>query len=599
MLVLCKVRASLLAAATVLAGAAALAAATPAAAASSCGSIASTLGAISCDWAATVAAPIVQSSPAAVTIAGRPAVVVGDGAGYLDAFAVAGGAQLWRIPTGAARIDAPVSASPDGSTVYAGLTSSTKGSPELAAYRATTGARIATAHACPATGGCRQLGGVSTTGTTQAVGGPQQYAYGLTPTLAARWAYLNSDSINSTPATADLTGSGHRMSVFTTDQTPNSAVGALSGGHLRIFTDTGAQVCNANIGGGPAHPGSFDSSSAIGAVAGVPIIVFGTGQSGADPNRLLAFDAACQRLWYSPALAGPTIGAPSMADVAGRGSPQVIEVVNDANRNPTVAVIDAVHATVLGSTTVRRPGGAACGPAAQGTSQSAVTVAVDGKQYLVVPAGSCGAMLMSFQGGRFSTIAQLAPYCGVQNSPVVTVDGANRVGITVAGYKPDPVTHRTVGCVYHYSLATRTAATLGQWSEFHHDAQLSGALSLAGAQHDTMVSVQTLSPGQWLRSVNGYYRLVMQTDGNLVVVPYSGTPHSVLPSGTRLVRGSRMQVTNTGMRVLTATNGLVWQYVAPRGTPPTLHLVMSNSGRATLAVASTNRWRPDVTLWSR
>ena len=140
----------------------------------------------------------------------------------------------------------------------------------------------------------------------------------MTTSGSARWSYLNSDTTNSTPAVADLSGGGPVV-VTTDDQTPNAAVGAVSGGHLRITTRAGVPLCDANIGGGPSRPGSFDSSPAIASFGAAPVIVFGSGQSGTLVNQLVGYNSACERLWTSPRLAGATIGAPAIADSPDRG----------------------------------------------------------------------------------------------------------------------------------------------------------------------------------------------------------------------------------------------------------------------------------------
>lgn len=539
-------------------------------------------------WSHTTTAKISQSSPVAATVGGLASVVVGDSGGKLDAFDLASGRGGVWVNTGAGRgILAPVST--NGQLVFAGL-STTTASAVLSAYRASDGARVWSANRCGSTLGCQQLSGMTVWGQSVRTGGAINHSiYGLAPTTGQQqWRYATSDSTNSTPAVANVYGTGSPMTIFTNDQTPNGNVNppAVSGGHLRIFNSAGAQVCNANIGGGPTVPGSFDSSPAVGRFGGVPLIVFGTGASGSHPKQLMVFNAACQAVWISPVLAGMTIGAPAIADVLGTGAPLVVEAVADAAKHPVVYEYDPSTNRVVRSTTL-----SACSNFTPGTSSSVVTADLTGTghQDLVVPAGECGAYVLD--GRTLQTITVLAPSTGLQNSPLITAEGVGKVGITLAGYRAK-VGGGSEGYVAHYVAAGNARlGTLG-WPEFHHDPGLTGTTPQPFPVHDVLVGGQSLGAGQALVSAKNGYTTTMQTDGNVVV--YQGT-RLIWQSRTHSA-GARLVLGTTRLAVVSAQNvvlRVLWTNGA--NTRPT-HLVMQTDGHLSLLMAGTTPWSADTVL---
>ncbi len=124
-------------------------------------------------------------------------------------------------------------------------------------------------------------------------GGVQQSVYGMSAGLTSAWSYLNSDSDElDRRQRQDLYGTGQRIAIFTNDQTPNKKVNALSGGHLRLFTRRASRSATAMS--APARcvrPASVSTPSpAVANFGGTPTIVFGTGESGYAPNKLLAYN---------------------------------------------------------------------------------------------------------------------------------------------------------------------------------------------------------------------------------------------------------------------------------------------------------------------
>ncbi len=545
-------------------------------------------------WVRVMPAHVGRSAPVATVLgpSRTPAVVVGDQAGYLHGFALAGGSPVpgWgALKTSARSIDAALSS--DGNRVYVPQ-SATRNNATMAAY-SLTGARLWAVHPCPATT-CDSYSGMTVRPDRGGIytGGRGQYIWGIRPANGTDgWKYLNSDTTNSTPAVADLYGSGPNV-ITTNDQTPNAAVGALSGGHLRIFTAGGAPLCDANIGGGPASPGSFDSSPAVASFGAAPVIVFGSGASGTLVNRMVGYNAACQRIWVSPALAGRTVGAPAIADVTGSGRPVVLELVSDANRQPVVYELDGLTGLVIRSTAVRDAQGRTCGNFVQGTASSVVTADLtsSGHQDLLVPAGSCG--VVALDGRTLARLGQLGASCAVQNTPVATRDPNGQVGITMAGYRAR-VGGGSEGCVFHYTVAGG-ALGRGGWPSFHHDSQLTGTVTAAFNRHDALVTGGALPSGASLVSANGQYRATMQTGGTFAV--YYRSSSRVRWQKVAVSPGARLVVDGTMAAARSVTGATLWHTPSYRETRP-LTLVLSPSGQLALYVHSGNQWAATQRLW--
>ncbi len=218
-----------------------------------------------------------------------------------------------------------------------------------------------------------------------------------------------------------------------------------------------------------------------------------------------------------------------MSPMNGDGVPEIIEIHALTSSTPaTVYVIDGtersrarracrLHAfPEVVSAPHRQPefGGMARtlhGPiscvGSAGTSSQSSTFTLDGKQYIVLLAAGgvrCSAAADDRAGVLTNLGALQVPgaFCAIQNTPVVTAEGTN-VGITIAGYQSTG--GGSQGCVEHFTIpsAAKTPVThfgAQDWPEFHHDAQLTGALdvTLPPAGHrDTMITGQTLYARAW------------------------------------------------------------------------------------------------------
>jgi hypothetical protein len=540
-------------------------------------------------WSRGVAHPtygVSQSSPISVVRSGVPQVIVADSGGRLYSFNRATGAVTWSRSLSVSAVLAPLST--NGTSIFAGLTSHTATASTLGAYSVASGATAWGGNRCAH---CMQLGGATVIGNELAVGSAQSYVFGLVASSGGvRWKYHNTDSTNSTPAVADLYGNRSHQWIFTTDQTGNSLVRppALPGGHLRIFSAQGQEICNANIGGGVRPTGSFDSSPAVVSYGAGSMIVFGTGESGSNSNRLLVFNGACQKIWISPLLAGTTVGAPAVADTEGTGTPVVIEEVANSAGHPVVYKVDIRNQRVIASKTLT-----GCNHFRPGTSSSVVTADLrnSGHQDLIVPAGECGAVILD--GKTLAQIGLVGKNCGMQNAPLVTNDGGGRVGITVAGYSAKPG-GGMYGCVSHYIVPGASLGTLG-WPQFHHDAQLTGVLTQQVARRDGMIAGQSLASGGSLSSATGGYRLAMQTNGYLAVRNSAG--RVIYSSGLRAYPGSRLVLTNTVLRLYTPSGRMVRQLWAVAANSKPTHLIMQSNGKAAVYMAGATAWSADVRLW--
>jgi hypothetical protein len=541
-------------------------------------------------WSGGVLHPtygVSQSSPITVSRAGAPQVVVADSGGKLYSYDRATGALVWSRSLLASSVLAPLST--DNTSIFAGLTQKTATNVTVGSYDVGTGATHWGGNRCAH---CMQLGGTAISGTEATMGSAQSHVYGLSATSGgAHWNYLNTDSVNSTPAVADLYGNGSHEWIFTTDQTGNAKVNppALPGGHLRIFSAQGQEICNANIGGGVQPTGSFDSSPAVVSFGSGSMIVFGTGESNTNAKRLLVFNGACQKIWISPQLAGTTVGAPAIADTEGTGTPVVVEEVADSAGHPVIYKVDIRNQRIIASTTLT-----ACNHFRPGTSSSVVTADLrnSGHQDLVVPAGECGAVILD--GQTLTQIGLVGKNCGMQNSPLLTNDGGGRVGITVAGYSAKPG-GGMYGCVSHYTVAGASLGTMG-WPEFHHDAQLTGVLSQTITSRDGMFTGQSLASGGTLTSTTGPNTLTMQTNGYLAV--RNGNGVLLYSSGATPYSGSRLVLTNTTLRLYTAAGRMVRQLWAVGANSRPTHLVVQGDGHVAVYRAGTNAWAADVKLWT-
>lgn len=553
--------------------------------------VAATQGPLTETWFEKLPGEIGQSAP--VQVRGTGEIALGSTDGSLTLVSQDSGAVLsgWNgKPSGGTSINAPLSS---GGTKRLGVavSSANPGAPALENWNVSAGVTGFRYGSCTAVIACDRLSGMSWVGSTAFTGGPEQYLHAVTSSGAGAWSFLSSDSTNSTPASANLMGSGMLL-VFTDDQTPNSRTrpAAISGGHLRILTTSGRQLCNADITRGPATPGSFDSSPAIAATtSGEPLIVFGTGESGAKSNRLLAYDSACRPVWESAVLPGPTIAAPAIATVSGR--PVVYEeTAYGASKIPYLYAIDLGTGRILGKTRVAGSAGAACADFTPGTSSSVAVALKGGIPYVFAPAGACGVEV--YTGTTLNrSVADLASNCNVQNTPVIDEDSAGVAGITIAGYESSA--HGGIGCVFHYRLAGATTGA-GAWPEFHHDASLTGAAKSSFTRHNSVQTGQQLKPGQTLTSPNGTWVLTELSDGQLRLRHNGRVAWTIgKPSS-----GAHLLVTWKGLSEVARNGKTVWSTPARSAASP-LMLDVQNSGRVSVFSTSPNPWTTVSELWAK
>ena len=429
-------------------------------------------------WSTTVAAPagdIGASSPTVASLPGGQAVVVGDQAGYVDAYYLSDGAQVpgWPYATGS-----PVSSTPSVSSVKGnGLDSVFVGvgnvsDPYVGGYQAISpqgGSQWFVQESNPGTdpyphnGVMASLAVGDLQGGSDVVGGSlgeDMYAMnGANGSVLSGFPWFQADSSFATPALAPLYSNGQTDIVEDNDATAGSAYYTQyqNGGEVRIISPTGnagqsepngGEVCryqtNQVVQASPAVGRFLNSGTQFGIVAG-----FGDYYSGAsDTDQLIALDAACHLRW-SETLDGPTTSSPALADVLGNGQLQVVEATAS-----TVWVLNAATGQPIWHQ-----------PITGGAGGSVVTADLTGSgaQDVLVP--TTGGVEV-FNGPNGALLTTLAGGSG-QNSPLVTDDANGTIGITLAG--GDQITH--------YEIAGSNGAAVdevGSWPMFHHDPQLTG-----------------------------------------------------------------------------------------------------------------------------
>ncbi|HEY5108784.1 MAG TPA: hypothetical protein VII96_04165 [Acidimicrobiales bacterium] len=428
--------------------------------------------------------PIALSSPVPAILDGQPSMVVGDRGGSLYGIHLASPSSTaeeasgWPATVGSAPIDSTPSVLPGGglSTVLVG--SGNDFDPVSGGYQAFTpnGVRkwftpVVNPPSDTSPSGGVQAGisvGSFAPGGTQAVAGSLgQVSYALDAASGAPltgWPFFNSDSTHATAALADLYGTGQTQIVVGGDQTTGAGRGQTytDGGHVRILTGRGDQVCRADT------DQVVDSSPAVGGflVGGSTGIVTGTGAfyAGASTaDALLAYDTRCHLQW-SARLDGSTFSSPALSDVLGNGALQVVEGTDQGpGGSGSVWVLDgATGRTIWKQSDIGRVIG------------SVVTADLTASGYddVIVPTISGTDV---FDGRTGTQIATLSPFLGLQNAPLVTADPNGTIGITLAGYTAGAP--GGIGQIDHYEIAGSdgTAATgTGSWPMFHHDPQLTG-----------------------------------------------------------------------------------------------------------------------------
>ncbi|MGH9081038.1 MAG: hypothetical protein ACRDYE_13390, partial [Acidimicrobiales bacterium] len=411
--------------------------------------------------------PIALSSPTVADLDGQPSVVVGDRRGFVYAYHLASASPSgtpvagWPTTNGSGPIDAPASVSPlDNGLSSVLIGSGNDADPTTGGYQAfgPSGAELwQTPVVNPPTDAAPDIGvqaGMSV-GTLQpggldtVAGSLGQVSYALdagTGALLAGWPFFNSDSTHSTAALADLYGTGQNEIIVGGDQTTGEGQGQqyTDGGHLRILSGTGNQICRADtdqvVDSSPAV-GGFLPGGATGAVVGTGGFFAGA----SDTDTVRAYNNLCQLVW-STHVDGSTFSSPALSDVLGNGSLQVVEGTDQgAGGSGSVWVLDAATGrTDWEAANIGRVIG------------SVVTADLTGGGYddVIVPT-IAGTRI--FDGRSGAEIADLSPSLGMQNAPLVTNDPNGSIGITLAGYTASTLSPNGVGRSTTTRSADRTA----------------------------------------------------------------------------------------------------------------------------------------------
>ncbi len=426
--------------------------------------------------------PIAFSSPVPVTLGGQASVVVGDRTGNLFAYHLGGSSPVaatgWPATNESGPIDSTPSVVSSGGQTSVLVGSGNDGDPVpggYTAYNASGTQKWFTQVVNPPSdtapaGGVQAgvaVGSLQSGGLDAVAGSLGQVSYALnatTGTPLTGWPFLNSDSTHSTAALADLYGTGQTEIVYGGDQTAGQANGQqyTDGGHLRILSAQGNEICRADTNQ------VVDSSPAVGGIlaGGATGIVVGTGGffgGASDTNTLKAYNNRCQLQW-STALDGDTFSSPALSDVLGNGALQVVEGTDNGSGGSVWVLNAATGQKVWEHNGIGRVIG------------SVVTADLGGQGYddILVPTIP-GTLVLDGRTG--AEIADLSPFLGLQNSPLVTDDPNGTIGITLAGYVGSSLSPAGVGEIDHYEIpGSNGAAAVGgaAWPMFHHDPQLTG-----------------------------------------------------------------------------------------------------------------------------
>lgn len=565
------------------------------------------------DWARPVVdrQNISTSSPVVVDNGGDPFVVTGDLGGNLRAFRLHDGAPRagWGAVDTGYELRAPLSS--DGTNVYVPVSQDGKDQrPRFEKYRAdgTLAWNTNPGAPFPAPGKGFLLAGMSLArvdGTWRAYGassGHWIYAFDGA-TGAFQWDFRNADSTMATPAVADLFGTGQPQIITSNDKSAETPADR-NGGHLRIFDTAGRQICSADqtvTGNTYASSGYNNSSPIVGAVAGQPLIVFGsTGpvQYGAGGNQVVAYNSNCERRWSTPALVGQVVPSPTFADVLGDATPEVIQVIGAVDgsvKYPRVYVIDAATGAILrdSGTSLRSHGNAnlAYTPA---TSVTSADIDADGKQELFVPSSS----LLVLEGDL--SLRQAIPLGGsvTQATPVITDEPGGGLRVTVAGYSGNNGNGVFGGTIRSYTTPTGSLGARG-WPRFGHDAQLTGLVDPLDGPYDTLLEGGTLEPGESLRSRSNGFTATMDPGGAFTVRWADG---GVLWTTGTTVAGSRLVVGTDGeVRVVDPGGVVRWRSGARGGVGAVERLLLGNDGflrSLTTTFSGTERTAVTTKIWT-
>ena len=314
------------------------------------------------EWTQTLNDPnqeIALSSPNVANLDGQPSVVVGDQAGWVYAFHLAGGGAPHGWPYNAgAPIDSTPSVAPINAggldTVYVGSGDSAQ--PTTGGYQAISpggGDQWFVQETNPGTDPTPHSAVVGIADRRQLRrrlrrrGRIARAEHGRAQRRqrSHRWAafpWFSADSVFSTAAVADLYADGNNEIISGGDSSAGVAYGQTysNGGHIRIissagnagtFNPAGGLVCqyntNQNIDRSSPAVGQFLAGGGVGIAIGD-----GSFYSGAsDSDKVFAINTGCGLAW-SDTLNGVTADSPALANVQGNGQ---LDVVEGTARLPT------------------------------------------------------------------------------------------------------------------------------------------------------------------------------------------------------------------------------------------------------------------------
>jgi outer membrane protein assembly factor BamB len=489
------------------------------------------------EWSQTLNDPnqqIALSSPNVANLDGQPSVVVGDQAGLLYAFHLAGGGAPRGWPY---NVGAPIASSPSVAPINAGgldtvyIGGGDAQSPTTGGYQAispgggdqwfvqeTNPGTDPTPHssiaASPTVGNFAGGYGVE----AGSLGQNTDALNAANGAMLGGFPWFSADSVFSTAAVADLYGDGNNELISGGDSTAGSAYGQsyANGGHIRIlssagdsgtFNPAGGLVCqyntNQNIDRSSPAVGQFLGGGAVGIAVGD-----GNYYPGAsDSNKVFALNTSCGLAW-SDTLNGITADSPALANVQGNGQ---LDVVEGTSAN-TVYVLNGTNgATVWSATTSGQVIG------------SPVTADLSGGGYqdVIVPTTDG---IEIFDGRSGAVLTVLGNNEAFQNSPLVTNDPDGHIGITGAGY--EDIGGNGVSVIQHWEIDSTAGSgssvnEAGAWPQFHHDPQLTGD---AGTPSPT-IEVPCNAPAG---GPNGY--LLSGSDGGVFDygnIPFCGSTGSI------------------------------------------------------------------------
>jgi outer membrane protein assembly factor BamB len=428
--------------------------------------------------------PVVFSSPDVATLAGAPAVVVGDQGGHVYAFSLAGGAPVpgWPATTGGVPVESTPSAaaltpgSPDD-TIFVGAGTAAK--PHEGGYEAFGPDGTSKWSVSVHNPGAAYVSGVVASlavGDLQgavdvvapSVGQDQDAINAITGTVLAGFPWFQGGPDFATPALGDLYGTGKLEIVNGGAQAPGLAYKTLytQGGHVRVLSRTGNEGYTEPNGGLKCEykpDESVESSPAVGPflAGGKEGIAVGTGNTWPGATRadsVLALTSHCRLVW-AQRLDGLTTASPALADLMGNGALDVVEGTNDQHGGGWVYALNGATGSIMW-----RQG--ALGEVIGGV----VTADLGAGHQDVVVASTRGAEVLD--GGTGAVLAILESHVALQNCALVTDDPNGSIGVTLAGYGPTGG-----GVVEHYELAGSSGAKVaeaGAWPMFHHDPYLTG-----------------------------------------------------------------------------------------------------------------------------